>query len=926
MWWGLDVGIVAYCRRCEVAQLRDSHLCDVSDNFMVSDVFDESPEIFAAMKGLQDESNLALRLASKPSTGENLRLTSRSKRRRYTMTPSKDMLEAANENGASDSESLTKAPKIVMLSKSPCAQDASPRADPDSLELTPVYAGQSPKQTILLNSRSPAPAYSYSNGKAVNKGIDQTASTPQSPVTRGSIPTSASPLPMPRSARRLDMTSPEISAPFNADADNAAADAAAAERLSETAVNTPRPASTVGFDSPSKAKENGRREVEVVVRRTTRSSKANADGNAMSGIVDAPNCTPQRQGRKRKAVESSPSGEKGSDKESAASSTTAATDASTGAVAAEKPAEKKSKTRASKAKAASDASPAAAPKSKAQNGAVSVAGAKAGKQAAADAHSPSTAVQPSSAKKGNSVEAPVAAHTDKASVANAKKPTKGSVAKKSTANGAKVAAKAPAPAKSNGTASSSQKKAPSGEVVPGVEPSNGEVNGKQASTAAATKGKAKGSKPAAKSKASAPNNNAAQSNGAAKITNAPEADAGGEDDVISSSDDELSETEGSQPAGESASSSSDEESLIEEDPSSGDEEEEDVLSNGETSEQGRPKVVVQSNKTKPTTTGSPAAANADGSEESGTESEGDFSVDSDSSLESDEGEDAPLDNAINQPEAKLTKNSKGAARKTANGSTAAKNQRVGATNGTGSTQLAGPTTPPATPPPAKAKAATGAAATPGTKRRTPKRTNNDKELNAPVPASRRKITLSRPATSEEDNASSESEKDESDIPLRRLSKLPVLGTPTMPRRTSGVLELAQKQRAGKDGSGVMSISQLASAKPYDELRKKMAKYASARGMTNVAGGDSGVQNKDESAGESSSDSDSSSSSGDEMDVEFDTDVGKGGTATAGSNAPVEQRQQQQQQQGRWRPIRFAGAVKLTGSAKARRRKSALMNL
>ncbi|KAJ2303038.1 hypothetical protein IWW55_003128, partial [Coemansia sp. RSA 2706] len=38
-----------------VVRLRDSHMCDVSDDFLVSEVFDDSPEVFAAMDGLRTQ-------------------------------------------------------------------------------------------------------------------------------------------------------------------------------------------------------------------------------------------------------------------------------------------------------------------------------------------------------------------------------------------------------------------------------------------------------------------------------------------------------------------------------------------------------------------------------------------------------------------------------------------------------------------------------------------------------------------------------------------------------------------------------------------------------------------------------------------------------------------------------------------------------
>ncbi|KAJ2859416.1 hypothetical protein GGI22_002993, partial [Coemansia erecta] len=53
----------------QVARLRDSYMCDVSDEFLVSDVFDESPIVYAAMNGLAVLDDDSLVSASPTGTG-----------------------------------------------------------------------------------------------------------------------------------------------------------------------------------------------------------------------------------------------------------------------------------------------------------------------------------------------------------------------------------------------------------------------------------------------------------------------------------------------------------------------------------------------------------------------------------------------------------------------------------------------------------------------------------------------------------------------------------------------------------------------------------------------------------------------------------------------------------------------------------------
>ncbi|KAJ1788196.1 hypothetical protein LPJ59_005578, partial [Coemansia sp. RSA 2399] len=78
----------------QVARLRDSYMCDVSDEFLVSDVFDESPIVYAAMNGLDVLDDDSLVSASPTGTGyaDSSIISLQQgvggfKRKRYVLTP-----------------------------------------------------------------------------------------------------------------------------------------------------------------------------------------------------------------------------------------------------------------------------------------------------------------------------------------------------------------------------------------------------------------------------------------------------------------------------------------------------------------------------------------------------------------------------------------------------------------------------------------------------------------------------------------------------------------------------------------------------------------------------------------------------------------------------------------------------------------------
>ncbi|KAJ2542661.1 hypothetical protein GGF49_002688 [Coemansia sp. RSA 1853] len=289
--------------------------------------------------------------------------------------------------------------------------------------------------------------------------------------------------------------------------------------------------------------------------------------------------------------------------------------------------------------------------------------------------------------------------------------------------------------------------------------------------------------------------------------------------------------------------------------------------------------------------GDAAKDDSSSEDESESEEDSDSSVESDSSLESESEE---SDSESDKSDADST----------------AQQKSTNATNEKGTVSAANTPKPvgQVTPPPKVQLAVELRTPTPAGRRNT--------LASPPLSSSRRKIQLSKPLAAVEESESSASE-DDSDPPPRKLDKLPILGTPSMSRRTSGVLELAKNQRGGlRDGSGVKSISQIAGAKPYDELRKQMAKVAASRSSSS-----SQLQTVsfDTKAKDSSSDSESSESDSDSDSSSEEETPAKGGAEGKQAKPPAMPGK-------RPHPIRFAGATKLTASAKARRRTSALLNL
>ncbi|KAJ1781028.1 hypothetical protein LPJ59_007137, partial [Coemansia sp. RSA 2399] len=134
---------------------------------------------------------------------------------------------------------------------------------------------------------------------------------------------------------------------------------------------------------------------------------------------------------------------------------------------------------------------------------------------------------------------------------------------------------------------------------------------------------------------------------------------------------------------------------------------------------------------------------------------------------------------------------------------------------------------------------------------------------SPANASRRKVQLRKTPAEVVQSDSSDSGSDKATSP-RRLAKIPVLGILDKTTRSSSnsVLDLAkpQKPKLGQSsGPGIASISQMASSKPYDDLRKSMAKHAAAKAISysqndpNKAKAPAHTESADES---SESDSDS----------------------------------------------------------------------
>ncbi|KAJ1720137.1 hypothetical protein LPJ53_005196 [Coemansia erecta] len=200
---------------------------------------------------------------------------------------------------------------------------------------------------------------------------------------------------------------------------------------------------------------------------------------------------------------------------------------------------------------------------------------------------------------------------------------------------------------------------------------------------------------------------------------------------------------------------------------------------------------------------------------------------------------------------------------------------------------------------------------------------------------RRKRMLRKVAATESDDDNSDSD-DGSDSPPRKLASLPHLGTPA-PGRKRGVMDMVsdRNSRAGKDGIHIKSISQMASAKPYDSLRKQIIKSAvkqtqeTATGSAGQSGSASAAGNdkkaaQDDSASDSSSDaySDSDSDSSDLSD-EFTTTAKRGGGGGSSGKATMSTPMPTRKPHNN---IRFAGDGQLSNSARARRKRSSLLSL
>ncbi|KAJ2379008.1 hypothetical protein GGI05_006655, partial [Coemansia sp. RSA 2603] len=194
--------------------------------------------------------------------------------------------------------------------------------------------------------------------------------------------------------------------------------------------------------------------------------------------------------------------------------------------------------------------------------------------------------------------------------------------------------------------------------------------------------------------------------------------------------------------------------------------------------------------------------------------------------------------------------------------------------------------------------------------------------------------LLRKVVAAESDEDSSDTNDDSDSPPRKLASLPILGTPA-PGRKKGIMDLVKDRntRAGKDGSTIKSISQMASAKPYDSLRKQIIKSAVKQPQETAAGsagqpgstataGNGRKAAQDDSASDSSSDSYSESDSdSSDLSDEFSGTAKRGaGRGKAAMSTPMPTRKLATNN------IRFAGNSQLSNSARARRKRSSLLSL
>ncbi|KAJ1936658.1 hypothetical protein EC988_008131, partial [Linderina pennispora] len=175
----------------DVAMLRDSMMCDVADDFLVSDVFDESPVVYAAMRGLEIlEVPNAESTPAPPTAG-------RQKRKRYTLTPADITNHIA---GRSDSPDISKHPRFDGINGHGLAAPHSPEhtpsmAGPDLQSTTDVhddnlYVGERrdrPNGASVLRSRFDSSPELWSNIDIIHHApaISHSSSNPFSPEAGG---------------------------------------------------------------------------------------------------------------------------------------------------------------------------------------------------------------------------------------------------------------------------------------------------------------------------------------------------------------------------------------------------------------------------------------------------------------------------------------------------------------------------------------------------------------------------------------------------------------------------------------------------------------------------------------------------------------------------------------------------------------------
>ncbi|KAJ2157089.1 hypothetical protein GGF46_004741, partial [Coemansia sp. RSA 552] len=162
----------------KVVRLRDSHMCDVSDDFLVSDVFDDSPEVYAAMDALVSNTPISPGFDGPLGArgGERPRLSILPKRKRYTLTPSKDQGAQSFSDERPGYTSATRGggsvggSKHARLESMPAAGRRPVRPESVSPELTPL----SPRPSVYQNTRS--------NGNSAERADSWSALPPRAPA------------------------------------------------------------------------------------------------------------------------------------------------------------------------------------------------------------------------------------------------------------------------------------------------------------------------------------------------------------------------------------------------------------------------------------------------------------------------------------------------------------------------------------------------------------------------------------------------------------------------------------------------------------------------------------------------------------------------------------------------------------------------